>query len=74
VPEGTLTEHSSEIIFDALKDLGERFGLDPTFNNCFDLPLQILAENENLRTRVLKRQFDVESLEETLDHPDEVES
>ena len=55
IPEGHSSIESSEIIFDALNELGERLGLDPSFTRCFDLPLQFLAQDDNLRTRVLKK-------------------
>lgn len=43
-----------------LTSLGETMNSDPTFGLCFDLPLQILAENPRLRDRVLKTSFEVE--------------
>jgi hypothetical protein len=43
-----------------LTSLGETMNSDPTFGLCFDLPLQILAENPKLRDRVLKTSFEVE--------------
>ena len=66
IPEGPSSIESSEIIFDALNELGGGLGLDPSFNHCFDLPLQFLAQDDNLRTRVLKKAFDV-IIDEDLD-------
>lgn len=66
IPEGPSSIESSEIIFDALNELGGRLGLDPSFTHCFDLPLQFLAQDDNLRTRVLKKAFDV-IIDEDLD-------
>ena len=66
--EAVVPAQSSEIIFNDLNKLGKRLGLDPTFNRCFDLPLQFLAQNEDLRTSVLKRTFEAESFDDdTLD-------
>jgi hypothetical protein len=59
---------TSVIIFQTLSELGERLGLDPTFNRCFDLPLQILAQDRDLRSNVLKVTFEAESADDyTLD-------
>ncbi len=57
---------SSVIIFDALKKLGDDLGLDPTFNHCFDLPFQIIAENEHLRTEVLGRPIETETFDSNI--------
>jgi hypothetical protein len=35
--------------------------MDPTFDRCFDLPFQFLAEEDALRVRVLNKEFEVES-------------
>jgi hypothetical protein len=69
IPEEPIPSQSSERIFDALNVWGERLGLDPTFNRCFDLPLQFLAQDRELRSRVLGvPPFEVEtSDDETLD-------
>jgi hypothetical protein len=66
--EGFTPVQSSETIFEDLNALGERLGFDPTFNRCFDLPLQFLAQNEDLRTRVLNKRFEADdSDDENLD-------
>jgi hypothetical protein len=68
VPEGTSPIQSSEMIFEKLNEMGRRLGLDPTFNRCFDLPLQFLAQDADLRARVLNVRFEAESRDdETLD-------
>ena len=68
VPEGSSPVQSSEMIFEKLNELGHRLGLDPTFNHCFDLPLQFLAQDADLRARVLNVSFEAESRDdETLD-------
>jgi hypothetical protein len=74
IREGQIAAQSSELIFDQLHQWGGQLGYDPTFNHCFDLPLQFLAQDEALRLRVLNVSFDVESLEdESLDSaPQEV--
>ena len=41
--------------------MGTELKLDPTFNHCFDLPLLILAENKDLRTSVLRQEFEAEA-------------
>jgi hypothetical protein len=48
-------------IFSELSKKGAELKLDPTFNQCFDLPLQILAENKGLRTSVLRQEFEAEA-------------
>ena len=62
---GTSEEYAgaraSITIFSKLQDLGTGMKLDSTFKHCFDLPLQILAENENLRTEVLRMKFEAEA-------------
>jgi hypothetical protein len=50
-------------IFSELHDMGTELHLDPTFKHCFDLPLQILAENKDLRTRVLQQDFEAEAMD-----------
>jgi hypothetical protein len=66
--DGLAPAQASEAIFQDLRNLGECLGLDPTFNHCFDLPLQFLAQYEDLRTKVLKIPFEAESADdETLD-------
>jgi hypothetical protein len=69
IPEGLPSARSSETIFQSLNELGEYLGgLDPTFNRCFDLPLQFLAQDPSLRTRVLNVAFEAESFDDdTLD-------
>ena len=68
VPEGPSPIQSSEIIFEKLNELGHGRGLDPTFNHCFDLPLQFLAQDAALRERVLNVTFEAESNDDgTLD-------
>ncbi|MFZ4596827.1 MAG: hypothetical protein ACOYOF_21420, partial [Verrucomicrobiaceae bacterium] len=56
---GTSDDGGSEDIHRTLSELGKECGLDPTFGHCFDLPFQILAENEKLRDRVLKVEFEM---------------
>jgi hypothetical protein len=56
-PEG-LTSNEA---FQVLLDLGKRLDMDPTFDRCFDLPFQFLAEEDALRVRVLNKEFEVES-------------
>ena len=66
--EGIIPGQASQAIFQHLNELGDLSGFDPTFNRCFDLPLQFLAQYEDLRTRVLKVPFEAESSDdETLD-------
>lgn len=73
-PEAVIPAQSSEMIFKELNELGERLGLDPTFNRCFDLPLQFLAQDKSLRTRVLDVTFEAESSDdETLDAAPQVD-
>jgi hypothetical protein len=62
-PEGYAGAGASVHIFSELKALAADFGLDPTFKRCFDLPLQILAENKTLRTHVLKEDFEAEAMD-----------
>jgi hypothetical protein len=66
VGEGLSPFESSEAIFLRLNELGSQIGIDCTFNNCFDLPLQYLAEDRMLRTQVLDVDFDL-AVEEDLD-------
>lgn len=54
---------ASEAIFTKLHELGASIGWDPTFNRCFDLPFQILAENKELRTEVLRTEFEAEAMD-----------
>ena len=61
IPEGPTPAQSSEIIYGILAELGSHLGLDPTFDRCFDLPLQFLAQDTLLRTRVLNVMFEAES-------------
>ena len=66
--DGLAPGQASEAIFQELNNWARRLGLDPTFNHCFDLPLQFLAQDEDLRTKVLKVPFEAESTDdETLD-------
>lgn len=68
IEEGQTPVSSSQIMFQNLSELGKRLGVDPTFGRCFDLPLQFLAQDANLRVRVLNKEFEVEDLdEESLD-------
>ncbi len=68
LPEGLPGAAASEVIFSGLKSLAKDLGLDPTFNHCFDLPLQFLAEDSQLRARVLDVVFEtVSSDDEKLD-------
>jgi hypothetical protein len=59
--EGYAGAAASVNIFNELQALGTELNLDSTFNHCFDLPLQILAENKALRTRVLEQEFEAEA-------------
>jgi hypothetical protein len=59
--EGYAGAAASVNIFNELQSLGAELNLDSTFNLCFDLPLQILAENKALRTRVLEQEFESEA-------------
>jgi hypothetical protein len=59
--EGYAGAAASVTIFSELRDMGTELNLDPTFNHCFDLPLQILAENKDLRTSVLRQEFEAEA-------------
>lgn len=67
--EGYKGAFSSNIIFSKLQLLSIRSQptLDPTFKHCFDIPLQILAENKELRTRVLQKEFEFDP-EDTTEH------
>jgi hypothetical protein len=59
--EGYAGAAASMTIFSELTKKGIELKLDPTFNHCFDLPLQILAENKDLRTSVLRQEFEAEA-------------
>ena len=59
--EGYAGAAASVTIFSELSKKGAELKLDPTFNQCFDLPLQILAENKGLRTSVLRQEFEAEA-------------
>jgi hypothetical protein len=61
--EGYAGAGASVNIFSELQELGAELHLDPTFNHCFDLPLQILAENKALRTQVLQQDFEAEAMD-----------
>jgi hypothetical protein len=63
ITDGLAGASASEAIFAALGELGSSSGLDPTFNHSFDLPFQILAENKDLRTAVLHREFEAEAMD-----------
>ena len=63
IVDGLAGATASEAIFATLGELGGRDGLDPTFNHCFDLPFQILAENKDVRTEVLHRDFEAEAMD-----------
>jgi len=66
--EGIAPGQASEAIFQHLNQLGELLGFDPTFNRCFDLPFQFLAQDKDLRTSVLQQTFEAESSDDdTLD-------
>lgn len=73
---GTPDGLTSNETFQVLQDLGERLNLDPTFGRCFDLPFQFLAEDGDLRARVLNVEFEAESGDDdTLDaapHPETI--
>jgi hypothetical protein len=75
IPEGSTAAQSSGIIFDSMTNFAGPLSLDPTFHRCFDLPLQFLAQDDALRTRVLGRRIAIDSPEENLDaEQDEVSS
>lgn len=61
--EGYAGADASVSIFSELQELSAELKLDPTFNRCFDLPLQILAENKDLRTQVLQEDFEAEAMD-----------
>ena len=63
IQEGLSGASASEAIFTELNEMGSSLGLDPTFSHCFDLPLQILAENKELRTTVLRQDFEAEAMD-----------
>ena len=63
IQDGLAGASASEAIFIKLNELGDSLGLDPTFNHCFDLPLQILAEYKDVRTEVLKQDFEAEAMD-----------
>jgi hypothetical protein len=68
ISEGHTGAESSMNIFLGLQELSEGLGMDPTFDGCFDLPLQFLAQDPELRARVLNVTFEAESDDdETLD-------
>jgi hypothetical protein len=68
IPEGPTPIQSSEMIFEKLNALAHGLSLNPTFNHCFDLPLQFLAQDAALRVRVLNVTFEAESCDDdTLD-------
>ena len=67
IPEGSASLAAAEIIFKRLSDLAVPLGLDPTFNRCFDLPLQFLAEDARLRSEVLKATFEIDSADDNVD-------
>jgi hypothetical protein len=64
IPEGGPSAHTSESIFRDLQVLAKRVGHDPTFNRCFDIPLQFLAEQDHLRESVLDVDFGEEFQED----------
>jgi hypothetical protein len=61
--EGYAGASASVTIFSELQHLSSGLNPrpDPTFKHCFDLPLQILAEDKDLRTAVLDEEFDAEA-------------
>lgn len=66
-PEEFTGAQSSMIIYSKLQELSDG-RMDPTFDCCFDLPFQFLAEDSNLRARVFNVMFEAESDEDdTLD-------
>ena len=65
IPEGPSAIESAEQIFFGLQAIAN--GRDATFNRCFDLPLQFLAQYKDIRTKVLNVDFDVVVDEEDLD-------
>jgi hypothetical protein len=64
IPEGVSRSQSSEVIYRELSSLARRLDIDPTFNRCFDLPLQFLAQDEDLRTRVLGQSIAADGTED----------
>jgi hypothetical protein len=68
IPSEIAGPEFSVMLYSELQELSDVSGMDPTFEKCFDLPLQFLAEDFDLRVKVLKRGFEVESEEDqTLD-------
>ena len=65
--EGPSSAESSERIFVGLEPIAESLGRDVTFNHCFDLPFQFLAQYKDLRTKILKVDFDVITDDDDLD-------
>jgi hypothetical protein len=59
IPEGPPSIESSERIFIDLQAIADTLRRDVTFNRCFDLPLQFLAQYKDLRAEILKVDFDV---------------
>lgn len=67
------SHQSSSEIYKALNIFGDRCALDATFNRCFDLPFQFLAEDEDLRCKVLQTKISDESFGDVMESaPDEV--
>ncbi len=62
ISEGPSSIESSQSIHNALSELGVTVGRDASFDRCFDLPLQMLAQDRNLRSSVLKVDFEVLSM------------
>jgi len=58
---------SSINIYSKLQELNHGLPWDPTFNRCFDLPFQFLAENPKLQRDVLDRELAPGSPEEEID-------
>jgi len=67
IPEGPPSIESSERIFIGLQAIAQSLDRDVTFNRCFDLPLQFLAQYKDVRAEILKVDFDVIVDDEDLD-------
>ena len=72
ISEGPSSIESSQSIHNALSELGATVGRDASFDRCFDLPLQMLAQDRNLRGSVLKVDFEV-SVDEDADAAPQVD-
>lgn len=60
---------SSQKIFVAIKTLASPLNIDPTFGYAFDVPFQFLAEDDDLRARVLRRKLKLAEQDGSEDAP-----